>query len=57
MRTPTHTMIGAAAMILIGVVVAVIVYALTTDVVWTAVPLLRSIAAGRQFFRHKAHTN
>lgn len=56
MRTPHHATVGAVVMVLIGVAVAVIVYALTTDVVWTAVPLLLAIAAARQFYRRRAHS-
>ena len=56
MRSRTPATLWAMATVLIGVIAAVIVYALTTDVVWTAVPLLLAVAAGRQFLRRRPHS-
>lgn len=55
-RPIPHATLWALVIALIGVITAVIVYILTTDVVWTAVPLLLSVAAARPLLRRRAHS-
>jgi hypothetical protein len=49
-----HISLWYILMTLAGVVAAVVVYVVTSDVVWTIVALLMTVAVVRQFLRRDA---
>ena len=51
MPAPTHNARWSVLVVLIGAVVAAVVYAVSADVVWTIVPLLMTVAAVRRIRR------
>ena len=54
MNPPTHRGNGAILIALAGAVLAVVVYTVTADVVWTIIPLLLTVAVVRRLLRHEA---
>ena len=54
MPASTHTARWSVLVVLIGAVVAAVVYAVSADVVWTIVPLLMTVAAVRRIRRGDA---
>lgn len=51
-RTPRTVVVVAAAVGVLGVLAAALLFAATTDVIWTMVPLLLAFAAIRGLLRH-----
>jgi len=54
MNPTTHRGHWAILLALAGAVLAVVVYTVTADVVWTIIPLLLTVAAVRRILRHDA---
>ena len=54
MNPTTHRGRWAILMTLAGAVLALIVYTVTADVVWTIIPLLLTVAAVRRILRRDA---
>lgn len=54
MNPPTHRSHWAILIALAGAGLAVVVYTVTADVVWTIIPLLLTVAAVRRLLRHDA---
>ncbi|MFA6297557.1 MAG: ABC transporter permease [Nocardioides sp.] len=51
--SPQATVIGTAALAAAGIVAAAVVFALTGDVIWSAVPALLAVAAVRRVRQHR----
>jgi len=54
MHPSTHRGPWAILIALTGAGLAVVVYAITADVVWTIIPLLLTLTAVRRILRHDA---
>jgi hypothetical protein len=54
MNPTTHRGYWAILITLAGAVLAVVVYTVTADVVWTIIPLLLTVTAVRRVLRHDA---
>jgi hypothetical protein len=52
--TPQHRALWTGLVFLAGAVLAVIVYSVTADVVWTLIPLLLTVAGMRRMLSHNA---
>jgi len=54
MNPSTHRVHWAVLTALAGAVLAVVVYTVTADFVWTMIPLLLTVAPVRRLLRHDA---